>query len=342
MAEPVVVFFNAILPSSLQQDLSAKLASLNGLKLIFRTDDEQFDEQEAVRRAHVIVGWRIDPELLEVARNLRLYIFAGVGVQSVLKALAPIADRQQLTVLKCTANTYATAQHAVSLLLAVTNKIVLHDLWMRAGRWRTGDKEAASVTLRSRKVGLLGYGAVNQKVERFLGGFTLSFNILKRTWPDSQFKMKVRPPGKYSPENLNEFLDDIDILFIGLPLTDDTQGMIGSEQLELLGPRGILVNVSRGGIVEQKALYHALRNDVIAGAGLDVWYDYRPEPDRRGRKFPYDAAYPFHELENVVLSPHRGASPVFDPQRWDEVVSHIRRYVQGEKLHNVVDFDRGY
>lgn len=342
MAEPVIVFFNAVLPSSLQHDLCTKLASLNGLKLLFRIDDNQFDEQEAVRRAHVIVGWRIDPELLAIAQNLRLYIFAGVGVQSVLKHLAMVADRQQLTVLKCTANTYATAQHAVSLLLAVTNKIVLHDLWMRAGRWRTGDKEAASLTLRSRKVGLLGYGAVNQKVERFLGGFTLSFSVLKRTWPDSQFKLKARPPGKYSPENLNEFLNDIDILFIGLPLTNETHGMIGSEQLELLGPRGILINVSRGNIVEQKALYHALRNDVIAGAGLDVWYDYRPEQDSRGRKFPYDEACPFHELENVVLSPHRGASPVYDPQRWDEVVSHIRNYVQGAELHNVVDFVRGY
>ena len=79
-------------------------------------------------------------------------------------------------------NTYFTGQHAVALLLALGNKIVPHHNWMAAGQWRKGDKDAASTPLRGRRVGLLGYGAINRKVHCFLAGFELDFAILRRDW----------------------------------------------------------------------------------------------------------------------------------------------------------------
>jgi len=79
-------------------------------------------------------------------------------------------------------NSYFTAQHAVALLLSLTNKIIPHHNWMTSGKWRLGDNEAASIPLRRRNIGFLGYGAVNQKVHKFLLGFDLSFAALKRKW----------------------------------------------------------------------------------------------------------------------------------------------------------------
>lgn len=114
---------------------------------------------------------------------------------------------------------------------------------------------------------------------------------------------------------------------------------------ELLGPDGLLVNVARGKLVNEHGLYTALKDKVIAGAviagaALDVGYDCRPQQDSQGRKYPYEL-HPFHELSNVVLSPHRGALPIFSLDRWDEVVGNIRRFVAGQELTNVVDLEQG-
>ena len=139
------------------------------------------------------------------------------------------------------------------------------------------------------------------------------------------------------------FLREVDVLVVAVPLTAETDGMIGADQLLLLGDHGLLVNVARGAVVDERALYEALHSRTIAGAGLDVWYEYRPDETSDGRKYPYDGQYPFHELDNVVLSPHRAASPFDDLRRWDEVIENVRRVADGrEDLLNLVDLERGY
>jgi phosphoglycerate dehydrogenase-like enzyme len=94
-------------------------------------------------------------------------------------------------------------------------------------------------------------------------------------------------------------------------------------------------------VVDEESLYHALENRIIQGAAIDVWYEYRPDEDLKGRKYPYQ--FPFHTLDKVVLSPHRGASPFDDLKRWDEVIENIRRFSEGRRdFLNVVDLDREY
>ena len=73
-----------------------------------------------------------------------------------------------------------------------------------------------------------------------------------------------------------------------------------------------------------------------------MWYDYRPEPDAEGRKYPWAEEHPFHELDNIVLSPHRAASPIFAPGRWEEVLDLIARNIEGRELVNVIDLEAGY
>jgi phosphoglycerate dehydrogenase-like enzyme len=84
-----------------------------------------------------------------------------------------------------------------------------------------------------------------------------------------------------------------------------------------------------------------LRDRGIRGAAIDVWYDYQPEPDDQERSFPFHQ--PFHTLDNILLSPHRAASPFSDLQRWDEVIDNLRRVADGSAdLLNRVDLERGY
>ena len=84
-----------------------------------------------------------------------------------------------------------------------------------------------------------------------------------------------------------------------------------------------------------------MKNRTILGAAIDVWYDYKPKEDNFGKKYPFH--HPFHQLDNVVLSPHRGASPFDDLKRWDEVIENIRKFSQNRvDFINQVDLDLGY
>ena len=337
----ITVLFTIDPPPELRAHLTQALAG-EPVELLFADRDDEARLTELAPRADVMVGWRVSGAVLQAAVRLRQYIFAGVGAQSVLSELRDLAARQPVTLLKSIANTYATGQHAVALLLALTNKIIPHHNWMAAGHWRRGDDWAQSTTLRHRQVGLLGYGAVNRHVHRFLAGFEVGFAICKRSWEDAAELALPTDVARFSESELTAFLDAVDILLVGLPLTTRTRGMLGAGELQRLGAGGLLVNVARGAVIDEAALYQALRDEVIAGAALDVWYDYRPDPDDAERRYPYSPEHPFHALDNVVLSPHRAASPVFDLGRWDEVADHLRRFIHDEPPLNVVDLEREY
>jgi phosphoglycerate dehydrogenase-like enzyme len=287
-----------------------------------------------------MIGWRPTRELLLAAERLKLFINPGAGVQHLIELFRELNEVRPVTLVNGHGNSYFTAQHVVAMLLALTNRVVAHHDWMADGRWRTGDEEAQSKPLRDRFVGLLGYGHVNRLVHRFLSGFDLSFAALKRDW-SKPTGAPPTPVEKYGPDELHEFLERVDTLIVAVPVTPKTDGLIGDRELALLGADGLLVNAARGAIVDEKALYDALRGGTIAGAAVDVWYDYAPETDGEGRKYPYN--YPFHELENVVLSPHRAASPFGDLGRWDEVFENVRRFAAGEtEFVNTVDLVEGY
>lgn len=122
-----------------------------------------------------------------------------------------------------------------------------------------------------------------------------------------------------------------------MPLTEETNGTIGEEELEALGENSFLVNVARGAIIEQEALYNALKERRIAGAGLDAWYDVEEE-----NKYGYSNDFPFHELDNVVLSPHRANSGE-GITKWKPVFVNMKKMSDGDSdFAYVIDINRGY
>ncbi|TFG22219.1 MAG: hypothetical protein EU533_04540 [Promethearchaeota archaeon] len=337
-----VLFINEI-SEAVREYLGSNLSDHANIKLIYPSD---FSEQvilEIVPSADVLIGWRPSKILLEKATKLKVFINPGAGVKHLISLFQEVPKTREIILVNGHGNSYFVAQHAVALLLSLMNKIIPHHSWMKEGNWRTGDAEAASIPLRFRTVGLLGYGAINQKVLKMLSGFDINFSILKKSWEgfDGSLSSNIK---MYTPSNLKTFCEEIDILIIAVPHTKLTENMITKEELQLLGKgdkKGLIVNVSRGEVIEEQALFQALKNKTIEGAAIDVWYKSNPSEDENGLKYPYN--YPFHELDNIVLSPHRGYSPFSDLLRWDEVIDNLKRISKGEyKLINKVNLELEY
>jgi len=134
------------------------------------------------------------------------------------------------------------------------------------------------------------------------------------------------------PEALDEILKRADYLAITLPLTEATRGLLGARELGLMKPTAVLVNVARALIVDEDAVYRALRQGTIAGAALDVWYRY---PTNGEPAFP--SRHPFHELPNVLATPHvSGWTEGTMEGRARLVAENIGRVARGEPVANIV------
>jgi phosphoglycerate dehydrogenase-like enzyme len=134
------------------------------------------------------------------------------------------------------------------------------------------------------------------------------------------------------PDALDEVLRRADYLVVTSPLTPATRGVLGERELALMKPTAVLVNVARAEIVDEEALYQALRRSAIAGAILDVWYRYPTGPEATR-----PARLPFHELENVLMTPHvSGWTDGMLEARADVIAENIRRVGRGEPPLNLV------
>lgn len=134
-------------------------------------------------------------------------------------------------------------------------------------------------------------------------------------------------------DDLHQLFTESDFVVVCVPLSESTGGLVGAQELDLLGRDGYLINVARGAIVDQEQLYEALRTRRIAGAGLDVWYRY---PAHVGQKV-LPADLPFWKLDNVVMTPHSsGWSADALDRRWRFIAEQLARLREGRPLEHVV------
>ncbi|MDF1673820.1 MAG: NAD(P)-dependent oxidoreductase [Vicingaceae bacterium] len=311
----------------LQEHLKKNLNEYN-LELVFPKEvNENFYLKEAPN-TEVIVGWRPSEDLLKNAKRLKLFINPGAGIQHLVEHKELLNN---CIIVNGHGNSFYTAEHIVAMLLSLSNQIIPHHKWMKEGKWRLGDKEAKSFSLRNRKIGLLGYGHVNHEVHNLLKPFNCEFYILKRN-PSK---------GQYGPNHLTTFLKQIDVLINTLPLTEKTENLITYKELKAIGVNGVVINAGRGKTFNEKDLYNALKNKTISSAAIDVWYDYDAEEDENKNKYPYQ--FPFYNLDNILFSPHRAASPFDDLNRWDDVIYNLKCIANNQPdLKNIVDLCEGY
>jgi D-3-phosphoglycerate dehydrogenase len=182
------------------------------------------------------------------------------------------------------------SDQALALLLGCVRGVAYKDRGVRAGRWNM-HKEVQTRRIAGRTLGLVGYGAIARCLHRKTAGFGLARVLAYDPYVDAA---AIRKAGA-EPVDLDTLLRDSDYVSVHVPLGPETRGMIGERQLGLMKPVAILVNTSRGPVVDERALVTALAAQRIAGAGLDVF-----------ETEPLDAVSPLRTLENVVLSDHAG------------------------------------
>ena len=178
-------------------------------------------------------------------------------------------------------------------------------------------------------VGIVGLGRVGREVARRAVAFgcrVLAANRSER--PAESGVERV-----YPLTELDDMLPACDFVILCTALGPETDGLIDARRLALMKPSAFLVNIARGQIVDEDAVYAALRDHQIGGAALDVWWQYpdAAEPERRPSR------HPFHELPNVIMTPHcSGWTGGMVARRWAEVAGNINRFVRGEPLINIV------
>lgn len=228
------------------------------------------------------------PEAL-IARmpNLKLIVKHGAGVDNIP---IPFATSRGVMVANTPGgnNSTAVAEGAVTLMLAVLRRVREMDAVVRENRWDERWKTRLS-DLTEARVGLIGFGRIARCTAKICGA---GFGAEIAAYDPMLSADEIRAAGA-TPMDLSELLAWSDVISIHVPLTDSTRNLIGAEQLGLMHKGAVIVNTSRGGIIDEEALAIALGANQIGGAGIDVFEFEPPKPDN-----------PLFSLPNIVLSPH--------------------------------------
>ena len=294
------------------------------------------DEQPLRTDTEILVAGRPTPDQIKASNKLRSLVIPWSGIPTETRHL--MKQFPDISVHNLHHNAIPVAELAFSLLLAAAKRIVPLDQSLRKDDWRPRYDPVNGILLDGKTALILGFGAIGRKVAKHCLSLGMKVLATRRGLTSDMHdeNVSIYPPGK-----LHELLPRTDALIICLPHTPETDGLIGSIELSLLPERAILVNVGRGDIVDEEALYGGLQAGRLHGAGLDVWYNYPDDEESRSTTKPSN--FPFHELDNVVMSPHRGGLTMDTIRlRMEHLAELLNHAAQGYKLPNLVDLQAGY
>jgi D-3-phosphoglycerate dehydrogenase len=229
----------------------------------------------------------VTPKVLHAAKNLKLIGRAGIGVDNVD---IPAATEMGVIVMNTPdANATTTAELAIAHMMSLSRHLPTADKSVRAGRWERSKLTGSEVARKT--LGIVGFGTIGRLVSQRAAG--LQMHVIAF---DPFVAPEIYADLGVESVSLDELISRSDYVTLHCPLIEKTKNIINAEQLEKMKPTAMLINCARGGLIDETALYEALKNKQIAGAALDV---YENEP-------PKDS--PLFELDNIVFTPHLGAS----------------------------------
>lgn len=230
---------------------------------------------------------KMDAEALSVSRDLKIIARAGVGLDNVD---VPASTANNTMVVNApTSNIVSAAELAVALLLATARNVVPANLALKDGQWKRS--KFGGVELQGKTVGIIGMGKIGLLVAKRLAGFEMNFVAY-----DPYVTIAPTDGPEIKMVTLDELLEASDFITIHIPKTAETLGLIGEAALMKVKPSVIIINAARGGVLDEAALFNALTEGRVAGAGLDV---YATEPCTDS---------PLFALDQVTATPHLGAS----------------------------------
>ncbi len=233
---------------------------------------------------------KVSRRVIEAAPKLRVIGRAGVGLDTI--DLDAARERGIKVVNSPAASSRSVAELAIALIFNVARKMAFADRKMREGVW--AKKQCEGTELEGKTLGVVGFGRIGYQIAKIAKAIGMNV-LLYDPYPNEERAKEVG--GTFV--SLEDLLKESDVVTLHVPLVDATYHLINEERLKLMKPTAILINAARGAVVDNAALVKALQEGWIAGAGLDV---YEEEP------LPKD--HPLTKLDNVVLTPHIGASTV--------------------------------
>jgi phosphoglycerate dehydrogenase-like enzyme len=275
-------------------------------------------ERETYAAAEVIVGTRFDITLPR-SEGLRLFHVPGAGYDAVdLDALPPAT-----VVCNCFGHEDAIAEYVMAALLRRSIPLEDADNRLRQGDWAWWAGDAARVhdEVHGQTIGLLGFGHIGKAVARRAKAFGMNVHVANRSPVEDALVNEAQ-----SLDNLPGFCRKLDVLVVTVPLLPQTAGLVGAAEIAALPPGALLVNVARGPVVEEQALY----DDLAAGrieAAIDTWYRYPSAAEPT----PLPSRLPFHTLPNVLMTPHMsGWTGGTIRRRQRSMANNILRLARGE------------
>jgi len=281
------------------------------------------------------------PANLSRALRLQWVQMHAAGVDHVLDH--PIMKSDMLLTTASGIHATPIAEYVFASILAFNRRVPRMLYYQSRREWPQGRWNLfASPELRGSTLGIVGYGSIGREVGRIARCFGMRVVATKRSMSqmrDVGYAVQglgdregVLLDEAFPPDRLSEMLGLCDYVVVAVPLTPETRKLIGEAQLRAMKPSAYLVNISRGGTVDEGILLRALQEGWIAGAGLDVFEEE-----------PLSLDSPLYDLENVILSPHvAGFTLCYDERASDLFAENLRRYLAGEPLLNLVDKVRGY
>lgn len=283
---------------------------------------------------NVLVTGRPSREQLEASPALRMLVIPFAGMPTTTRDL--MRQYPQIAIHNLHHNAAPTAEMALALLMAAARQLMPAERAFRQHDWTPRYEQMPQVVLSGKTALILGYGAIGQHLGTILRAMGMTVLGTRR-------RNTNEAEGIYPPDALHDLLPRAQVLVIALPQTAETEGLIGTQELSLLPEGAILVNIGRGAIVQQQALYNALKRRHLHAAAADVWYNYPTDAASRTNTAPADV--PFHELDNMVMSPHRaGAFGNADVEllRAEALAKIFNAAARDEVVPNRVSLDVGY
>jgi D-3-phosphoglycerate dehydrogenase len=231
---------------------------------------------------------RMTKNVIDAGKKLKVISKYGVGVDTIDVEYA--TKRGILVCYTPGVNSDAVAEHTLGLILATLQKIPQSMAYLRKGGWR--EEKFLGEELTGATVGIIGFGNIGLRLAKKLSGFEIRLLV----YDPYVSKERIERAGGEKVD-LSDLLRNSNIVSLNLALTPETFHMIGEKELQQMKPTGYLINTARGPLIDEKALYRALIERWIAGAGLDVFEEEPAKPEN-----------PLFSLDNVVVTPHLGGS----------------------------------
>ena len=285
-----------------------------GLEVVYEEYPDQEKLKELVRDVSAIIVRskpKVTKEIIDAAPNLKVIARAGVGLDNID---VEYAKSKGIEIVNApAASSRSVAELAIALIFNVARKIAFADRKMREGVW--AKKQCMGFELEGKTLGVIGFGRIGYSVAKMASAIGMKILIYD---VNKDYERAREVGGKFV--ELEELLKNSDVVTIHVPLLESTYHLINEERLKLMKSTAVLINTSRGAVVDTNALVKALQKGWIAGAGLDV---FEEEP------LPKD--HPLTKLDNVVLTPHIGASTVEAQERAGiEVAEKVVKILKGE------------